>query len=166
MEIKKSFLRAGAFRVYEGMAWADIDGKSGEVIAQSKPFGKTQAISRRAIDEARNAIRGFAPAPVSDAFIRFGHLPKGGKSRNYATGEYEEGVSVYAAEWDMIGGAYKRSGSGLDGAAIVYLIKGAPVYLVTGKQIGVGSDGEPVITNAAIAAELIYDPDKDGYIIK
>ena len=30
-------------------------------------------------------------------YVRFGEIPANGKSKNYLTGEYEKGVSVYEA---------------------------------------------------------------------
>ena len=66
----------------------------------------------------------------------------------------------------MINGCYQRGSEGLDGAALTYLIKGAEIYLITGKEIGKGSDGEPLIEDAEIVAKLRLDPDKDGYVIQ
>ncbi len=149
------------------MSWAVLDRNSGEIIQECKRGeylfpGLTDA----QIEEARQTISGFVPAPYTDVYIRFGRLPADGRSTNYVTGKKESGVSCYEAEWDLINSVYRRSGSGYDGAAINYLIKGAPVYLIKGEAAGTGSDGEPVISDAEIVAELVFDSSADGYRIK
>ena len=163
----KNAIRVSITDVRQNMSWAVLDRDSGELLQECKRGefmfpGLTDA----ELAEARETIKGFTDAPWSDAYIRFGHLPKNGKSKNYATGEYETGVSCYSADWDIIDGCYRRGSEGLDGAALTYLIKGADIYLVTGREIGKGSDGEPIIEDARIVATLRFDSTKDGYVIK
>ena len=160
-------IRVSVTDVRHNMSWAVLDRDTGELLQECKRGeylfpGLTDA----ELAEARERIKGFKQAPYQNAYIRFGHLPKNGKSKNYATGESEAGVSCYSAEWDMINGCYQRGSEGLDGAALTYLIKGAEIYLITVKEIGKGSDGEPLIEDAEIVAKLRLDPDKDGYVIQ
>lgn len=162
LEYKESFLYPDAVRAYSGLSWAEIDMKTRSVLKQSSPSAFASGLTEEELNEATNAVANMTSAPYEVAFIRFGNLPKGGKSKNYLTGEFERGVSVYDATWNMVTGAYERSG-GLDGAMINYMIKGAPVYLVTGERVGTGSDGEPIIRNASVLKRLRYDPDIDGY---
>ena len=73
--------------------------------------------------------------------------------------------SVYGARYDLISGEYKISGSGLEGAMIAYTIKGAPIYFVTGEEVGKGSDGEPLLENAKVLSRAIATGE-GGYVIK
>jgi hypothetical protein len=99
-----------------------------------------------------------------DIYIRFGSLPRSGKSRNHLTGRLERGVSVYSAQRNLLAGTYELTGSGLAGAAIMAAITGQAAYLVTGREIGAGSDGEPLIRDAEVICELRYDRDKAGFV--
>lgn len=105
------------------------------------------------------------PEPFANAYLRFNDPPKSGRSKNFATGKIEDGVSCYSLTWDMINQCYKRTGSGLDGAMIAYAMQGAPVYFITGEECGTGSDGEPLLQNVKILAGAKFDRQKDGYII-
>ena len=111
-------------------------------------------------DEAERIIKSL-PRPahrVDDIYIRFGALPKGGKSRNWASGEYERGVSVYRARYNVNTGTYQPFGA-LPGAEIAHLLRGSQILLVTGDKVGTGSDGEPLLANVIIITELEYTTD-------
>ena len=164
----KNGIRVSVTDVRHNMSWAVLDRDTGELLQDCKrgEHHLFPGLTDTELAEARERIKGFTDAPWQEAYIRFGRLPKNGKSKNYATGEYEAGVSCYSAEWDIIDGCYRRGAEGLDGAAITYLIKGADIYLVTGREIGKGSDGEPIIEDAKIVATLRFDSAKDGYVIK
>ena len=101
------------------------------------------------------------PITAEETFIRFGELPKSGKSRNWSTGKNERGVSCYRSTYNILTGAYNTYGA-LPGAEISYLMRNANIYLITGDVVGVGSDGEPVINNAKIVAQLALTD--DGYM--
>ena len=58
-----------------------------------------------------------------------------------------------------------RTGGGLDGAMFAYLIQKAPIYLITGKKCGVGSDGEPLVENVKVLARAKFDHDKGGWSV-
>lgn len=151
-------------RVYDGLAWADFD-RSGKLIKKSNN-SFCGILSESQVKEAAEVIKKLPPAPFKGfVYLRFNDLPEGGKSRNYATGETECGVSCYSLTWDLISGCYKRTGYGLDGAMITYVIQGAPAYFLSGEECGTGSDGEPVIKNAKILSSARYDAEKDGYVI-
>lgn len=151
-------------RVYDGLAWADFT-TSGELIAKStsKFMG---VLSDAQIAKASETIKSFTIAPFTrTVYLRFNDLPESGQSKNHATGKAEAGVSCYALEWDLIAGAYKRCGSGLDGAEISYAIQGAPMYFIAGDECGTGSDGEPLLDNPVVLAGAKYDKDKNGYVV-
>lgn len=155
----------GNYRVYKGLAWIEVSA-NGDIVNDKHRKYMSDEFSDADIIEAAETVKGFTPAPFETAFLRFGRLPKGGRSKNYATGEMEQGVSCYALTWDAMNGCYTITGSGLAGAIIAYTIKGAPVYIISGEKCGTGSDGEPVIRNAKVLAEAVYDNKKNGYIVK
>lgn len=147
------------------MSWAEFD-RSGNLVSECKRGDFLfPGLTDRDMAEARDAISHMLPAPYVDAYLRFNDLPEGGRSKNFATGQMEAGVSCYALRWDLINQCYKRTGGGLDGAMIAYGIQGSPMYLITGTECGTGSDGEPVLEGAKILANLKFDKDKDGYIL-
>lgn len=153
-------------RVYQDLSWAHFD-LDGNLIAENVKSFCMPGLTDEEKTEAIERIKSFKKAPYGvTGYIRFGNLPKSGKSKNYATGKLEKGVSCYNALWDLEKNAYVRTGNSLEGAAINYIIKGAPIYFITGEEVGTGSDGEPLLSNAQILAELIFDPDKKGYVLK
>ena len=143
--------------------WANVE--NGEIAATSSdgyPFHAPTAEERaQALAAVESSIM---PPTDAEPFIRFGELPEHGRSTNWAAGEEERGVSVYDAYWRYDVGAYGICGNGLAGGAIWYTLAGAPVYLVTGSEIGIGSDGEPVIENAEVLFEL--ERNENGYVPK
>ena len=86
-------------------------------------------------------------------YIRFGDFPKNGKSKNWATGDMEIGVSAYPAKWNINKNKWEiiedqlEEFSALDG--LTYDIttgNGRPVYLVQGQELNdIGSDGESML---------------------
>jgi hypothetical protein len=101
-------------------------------------------------------------------YIRFGNLPKGDRSRNYATGTVEAGVSVFEARYNLLTGAVELAGDALAGAAIMaaFGAYGDTVLLVTGQYAGTGSDGEPVLRKVTTLAQMHYDERKGGFVTK
>lgn len=161
----------GAVRVYvEGdrgnMSWATMD-MDGNIVRECKRGAYLcPGLTDAEIAEARERIATIQRKPVDgDCYIRFNDLPRGGKSRNHASGMTEAGVSCYEARWDILRGCFRRTGSGLEGAALVYLLQGAPIYLIQGEVVGTGSDGEPLLGSARVIGTLAFDREKDGYVL-
>lgn len=77
-------------------------------------------------------------------YVRFGKIPKGGKSYNYRDNFYEQGVSVFNAMFSADGDYIIKPQNGVQLFGM-YEYKNRPAYRVFGKEIGVGSDGEPVL---------------------
>ena len=79
-------------------------------------------------------------------FLRFGNIPKNGRSYNFRDNFYENGVSVYNAlfypngEYEII----PKNNIQLLGS-INYSTR--PAFRVWGEITGTGSDGEPVLKN-------------------
>lgn len=95
-------------------------------------------------------------------YIRYGRLPKGGKSKNHASGEDEKGISAFRGEYDLNTGMIQFSSeNGLSGAALSGLISGRQALLLTGDERGLGSDGEPVLENVSVLGRLT--PTRDGF---
>lgn len=98
-------------------------------------------------------------------YIRWGTPPRSGRSRNYATGELEGGISVYAAEWNPGTDCIEFAEDGaLGGTGLGYVLSGrTDVYLLTGDEIGRGSDGEPLLTDVRVLSRLCYDHEHSGF---
>lgn len=146
-----------------GLRWALYDA-AGRRLAQGSDAVCTPLPAELATWDAeavtlaqRAAAFAYADQPL---YIRWLDLPAGGRSRNHATGQRERGVSVYGARYNPVTDLIEYAGGGLPGAALTYLLTGAPAYLVTGEAAGMGSDGEPVIRAARILARLT--PTADG----
>lgn len=106
------------------------------------------------------AARGSRYIDYGQLYIRWGKLPKAGRSRNHATGQREAGISVYWADYNPGADTIDYDdASTLAGAALTHMFNGTPCYLVTGDEVGIGSDGEPLIRNARIIASLTVTPD-------
>jgi GNAT superfamily N-acetyltransferase len=102
--------------------------------------------------------------PAPEYYIRFGDIPKGERSAIGASpniyahlsrrSNKEKGVSVFSTvkngrRWSIIDvGNY----ASLDGL----LSQQRPAYLVTGRVVGQGIDGEPVLRDVVIVQELRY----------
>ena len=94
-------------------------------------------------------------------YIRFGEIPEDEKSfiqyRSYDCG-YEEGVSVYNCV--LINGLPHLVMPYPYAEGIAHTLwdlleyNKRNVYLVTGKQVGVGCDNEPLITNVRIIQDI------------
>lgn len=153
------------FRVYFGLAWREYSA-SGKVLAASQPHALAGAFPAD-YDPTADCAR-LKPAPVPVAYIRFGALPARGYSVNHATGRAEAGVSAYRAVWDITNNCYRPYGA-LIGAELYHmLLHGArDIYLITGEEIidATGSDGEPLLRNAKIAARLTMREGHTGYFI-
>jgi hypothetical protein len=92
-------------------------------------------------------------------YLRFGDLPKGGKSvKGHEPGLYEKGVSVLKA-WRSPDGVYVISSVGAETGAsdMVAGMEGRSIYIAYGEDTGeVGSDGEPLLKNVVLT-ELVMN---------
>ena len=86
-------------------------------------------------------------------FVRFGEIPRTGRSKNYSTGQEEAGVSVYEAiERDgriQIIVPSMTYGVHVTLSAFV----GEQAHIVEGEVIGYGSDGEPLLRDCRVVGE-------------
>jgi hypothetical protein len=90
-------------------------------------------------------------------FVRYGRLPPGGKSRNYRDNLNESGVSVFRGTISPNGEVEVQPKHTYEaGTLLMGDMKSRPLYVVKGKEIGVGSDGEPILSNAKIFDPIKY----------
>jgi len=94
-----------------------------------------------------------------DVYVRFGDLPDGEQSTDHSSGRKEAGVSVYACEEDD--GVYYLGGTELQ--TVFYLLD-RPIYLVSGERVGTGADGEPLIRDCEIEADLTTPKGCGGFV--
>lgn len=82
-------------------------------------------------------------------YLRFGNLPSGGKSKNHSDGATESGVSVFRGELLPNGEARIISDHNFQmGSLMMGGLQSRKLYVVTGDEIGIGSDGEPTLKKA------------------
>lgn len=162
---QKGDIRVWVDRERGNLSWAEFD-FSGNLVCECKRGSFLfPGLTDAEMEEARISISKMSPAPYENVFLRFNTLPAGGRSKNYATGETEGGISCYSLRWDLASQCYKRTGNGLDGAMMAYAIQGVPMYLISGTECGTGSDGEPVVSDAKVIGSLKFDKGKDGYVL-
>lgn len=94
-----------------------------------------------------------------DVYVRFGDIPGGEQSTDYGTGRTEAGVSVYACEEED--GVYYLAGAEIQ--TVFYLLD-RPIYLVSGERVGTGADGEPLIRDVEIEADLKTPKGCGGFV--
>jgi hypothetical protein len=82
-----------------------------------------------------------------DVYIRYGKIPKNGKSYNAITGTYEQGVSVFKGRLLKNGEILISGDNHVLTASAESLRVGKP-YIVEGDVVGLGNDGEPLLSNA------------------
>lgn len=150
--------------------WAAYD-ESGELVSQGS--GWSTAPTAAELTEWQPVAKQVAATMAgkwhmlhANIFIRFGNLPEGGRSMNHATGKREAGVSCFRATINVQTGAYELDGDGLPQAAIAAALGeyGHVNLLITGKCVGTGGDGEPVVRNVKTLAHLRYDESLGGYV--
>lgn len=97
-------------------------------------------------------------------FIRFGEIPKDGKSTNFLTNEKEKGISAYFAV--VVNKQWMPVLPSLTGSACVTLsgLLKKRMFLVDGNIVGHGSDGEPLLDRVEIKRELFYKRNDQGWV--
>jgi hypothetical protein len=101
-------------------------------------------------------------------YIRFGDLPKGGKSKNYATNEMEIGISSYPVKWNIEKNKWEIIEDQLEEFSALHSLiyditigEGRPVYLIQGQELNdLGSDGEPMLDVNKIKIIKQLQPDE------
>lgn len=153
----------------ESLRWAEFDAATGDLYQAGtdrscKPSDAQMSEWREIANRYAQVWSGRLGDLNAALYIRFGNMPKGGRSKNYVTGQMENGLSVYAATYDLETGAIILDGSIANPGTLFFMVGDRPVYLVTGEEIGEGSDGEPLLENAKKLATLRYDSEKAGFV--
>lgn len=135
-------------------AWAEENGYDIEEGKDGYGAYKATLIHRdtqKAIDAAK-ADYDKMFQNTENGFLRFGDIPVCGKSKNRATGKYEDGVSVFRAEFTENNNYRPILSTPQQEISYLMLVyDNRPVYRVYGDIAGIGGDGEPVIkVNKAI----------------
>ncbi len=154
------------FTMREELHWASFDARTGEEVSRGTDWA---CIPTDAEMTAWNTQAALLVARWSNRlsdletplYIRFGSLPKSGKSQNYASGKLEAGISVYGACYDLESGVIRFDERG--GLFDPYLLSRA-VYLVTGEEVGIGSDGEVLLSNVRRLGKVRYDAERKGFV--
>jgi len=135
-----------------GSHYIICDNITGEIIATGEDWSTTPTEEEKALGVAMVKAAIANGYRQDKFFVRFGGLPTNGKSTNYSTGKFEKGVSVISASQNLIDGSIELD---IYGSAPSWLwVMDRPLYEVSGKIIGAGSDGEPVLKNAKIVKEI------------
>lgn len=103
------------------------------------------------------------PAQV---FIRFGKFSRAQPSINFSNGKDERGLSVYPARLvDGVAELVDDDQLELTAADCATVLSGRCVFVVTGKVVGRGSDGEPLLRQVKLVpcAVSIASIKKTGY---
>lgn len=159
-------------RVFDAdrLRWAEFSAVTGELVQAGSDWScKPTSEQLQEWQEAATKYAQMWGHRLNDLnstfYIRYGDLPKGGRSTNYVTGQKEQGVSVYPATYDLTTGAIVFDGSLPGAGTLVFVSIDRIPHLVTGQYVGDGSDGEPLLRRVKIGAELRYDPSLEGFLI-
>lgn len=109
----------------------------------NKPKIKCIHTETQAIIDAKKAEQAKKFSGAVRGYVRFGDLPKGGKSRNHRDDVLENGVSCFHAEFAP-DGAYRLLLTPV--LEVSYLTVAArQAYRLYGEVVGTGADGEPLL---------------------
>lgn len=90
--------------------------------------------------------------PPAAVYVRFGKWGRRHRSINFHTGDTEKGMSVYPAKLTADGHVALADDDRLrltpDDCAEV--LNGRLAFVVTGKEVGMGSDGEPLLVGVKL----------------
>jgi hypothetical protein len=156
------------FRDPENGYWYFADkGGLGNYIATSKEKAIQAALER--IEDEQGGAKASTTVQFRDwrkrttitlpgFYLRFGDLPKGGKSvKGNQPGEFEQGVSVLKA-WRSPNGVFVISSytSETGSSDMVSGLENRPVFIAYGEDTGkVGSDGEPLLKDVVLTEQVI-----------
>ena len=100
-------------------------------------------------------------------FVRFGSLPKNGVSRNFTEGRNEPGVSVFNGLKLKNGTVFVTPETPQQIGTLLHCrAQGRKLYVATGDVNGVGSDGEPTLSNAKVLSAKEYTFTPPSFYVK
>ncbi len=146
-------------------------GRSTFVLSYDEINARLEAGRYQPVDVEVNRSLDTDELPVNtneDVYIRFGDIPENGRSYNNADECYEDGVSVYSAELSSVPQGSEAAGMFVPvGSKTLQIIMLAhrDTYLVTGEEVGIGVDGEPVLRNVEVVTELDRGDKASGWVV-
>ena len=94
-------------------------------------------------------------AEAEPCYLRYGNLPESGYSYNYSDNRRESGVSVFHGQQLPDGRVRIIPHYNQElGDLLMLRAEGRPLFIVNGDEIGLGSDGEPILANCVIISEV------------
>lgn len=106
--------------------------------------------AKKLINETEEMLKNY-----DETYIRFGQVPDNERSYNFREEILEDGVSCFSAVKvddkyvvDIVGGMFTYLG---------YMDNGKTVYELSGKKIGKGGDGEPLLREVKVIQEINPD---------
>jgi hypothetical protein len=86
--------------------------------------------------------------PEAPRYVRFGYLPRTGRSRHRGVWKAEKGVSCFPGRL-VDPGCFRIDTSGISnedlGTLFLWCAADRPAVFLSGEEVGVGSDGEPLL---------------------
>ena len=104
------------------------------------------------LEDERHEMR-WPRKPPEKVYVRFGLFSKGLRSLNHSTGKKERGLSVYNArmeEDETVSLIVDDPTLSLNPLKCAAQLRGRLVWIVTGREVRKGSDGEPVLVAVRI----------------
>ncbi len=111
------------------------------------PVIKLEHRATKLLVETKNKLHEEKWKNAKEVYIRFGDIPKGGKSKDWASGNQEKGVSVFRGKILPNGEILPLPRTNQELGSLLTM-NNRPLYVITGEEVGTGADGEPVLTNA------------------
>jgi hypothetical protein len=141
----------------EALAWAG--GNGWRVVARRdgltpQPQFELEHIETAAAMAQERQAEAEAWRGAKPCYLRFGRPPQGGRSRNHRDGLLEAGVSVYRGAIRADGQVRFLMADGALGTYGSFAASSDPLYIVRGRELGVGSDGEPLLADCRIVKRL------------
>ena len=99
----------------------------------------------------------------AQTYLRFGKFPVGRKSYNYKENVYEKGVSVFKA-WKIPGSIARFYLDLRECDSYVWGFLDREMNEVAGKEVGKGTDGEPVLKGAKYVARNLPSAKIKGFL--
>lgn len=118
-----------------------------EPFTYSGDYKVTHLRTKQALEELQSLERDYWNES-SPCYVRYGDLPPDGKSKNYADGTQERGVSVLKGRCLPTGEAKPLIETNQQYGSYLTSLMDRPLYIVSGEEAGMGSDGEPILINA------------------
>jgi hypothetical protein len=155
------------------LIWANFS-REGALLATAPEMAPEElqtftALAQEAAARLQQTPDWMRPLLGQALYVRFGSLPRGGASQDFARGQRLRGVSVYPARADPLehvlrfDEAHPHTG---EHAFTIGTVLDRPAWLVTGKEVGIGPDNEPLLDAVTPLVRIQYQPQAGGFLPK